>query len=396
MGTVPGAVATGRLRRKTHAARNMTTGTVPGAVATGRLRRKAHAARNMTTQSAKEEPLMTRYLLGAATEDECVEVEERFLRHAEYLKQLRALECELIDDYVRGEMQAAERRSFERRALASPQGRQQVARARALQAHLDRVASEEIAAYEERGPAPLIASPRESPWKKLRARLFTPAPVLQYGMAATALLLLLGGLWLLREESLSRQRIAELTVERDLARRNETNLQERLVAQRGEGQQLTSQLENEKRRLAAERSRNAQMRQEMRRLPAQSSPSPIPEGDFVELALASGIERNSGEPRKLSIPMSVRMVKLQLELDPSVNYRGYRVELNTAGGAQAWGQGGITAQQSDWGRFVTVIIPTRALQAGEYELILRGSTTERKGEVAGYYYFIASPSDARR
>src|SRR5262249_32055568 len=225
------------------------------------------------------------------------------------------------------------------------------------------------------------------------ARLFTPAPVLQYGMAAAALIFLLGGLWLLREESLLRRRIARLTVERDLALLNEKNLQERLAAQRGE---FTSELENEKRRLEAERSRNDQMRQEMRRLLARSPAPPIPEGDFVELALASGIERNGGEPRRLRIPTSVRMVKLQLELDPSVNHRGYRVELNTAGGAHVWGQAGLTARQTNWGRFVTLVIPARALQAGEYELILRGSANERKGEVAGYYYFIASPSDARR
>jgi hypothetical protein len=36
----------------------------------------------MTTQSVKEEQLMTRYLIGAASEEECVEVEERFLRRA--------------------------------------------------------------------------------------------------------------------------------------------------------------------------------------------------------------------------------------------------------------------------------------------------------------------------
>src|SRR5262245_34111734 len=216
-----------------------------------------------------------------------------------------------------------------------------------------------------------------------------PAPVLRYGMTAVASLLLLGGLWLLREALLSRQRIARLTAERDVALLNEKNLQERLAAGQEE---LTSQLENQKRQLAAERSRIDQMR----RLLKRPAPSPTPEGDFVELALTSGIERNSREPRRLRIPTGVRTVKLQLELDPSVNHRGYRVELNTAGGAQVWGQGGLTAQQSDWGRFITLMIPARALQAGEYELILRGSTGERKSEVAGYYYFIASPSDARR
>jgi hypothetical protein len=346
----------------------------------------------MTTQSAKEEQLMTRYLTGAATEEQCVEVEERFLRDAEYLKQLRALECEIIDDYARGEMAAPVRRSFERRALASPQRREQVARARKLQAQLDQMAAEVRAAPGESATAPLIAGPRESLWEKLRARLFAPAPVLRYGMAAVALLIAFGGLWLLREEVRSRQ-IARLTAEHELALLNEKNLQERLAAERGE---LTSQLENEKRRLAAEQLRNDQMRAEIRRLLERPPEHPTPEGDFVELALSSGIERNFGEPRRLSIPMGLRMVRLQLELDPLVSYRGYRVELNTAGGAQVWVQGGLTSRQSDWGRFVTLTIPTRALQAGEYELILRGSTNERKGEVAGYYYFIASPSDARK
>jgi hypothetical protein len=335
----------------------------------------------MTTSCSKEEQLMTRYLLGSATEEQCVEVEERFLRDAEYLKHLLALECEIIDDFARGDMPEPERRRFERRALAAPQGREQVARARKLQAQFDRVASEWRAASEAREPAPLIAAPRESLWKKLRSRLFMPSPVLRYGMAAVASLLLLGGLWLLREALLSRQRIAQLTAERDAALLNEKNLQERFAARQEE---LTSQLD-------AERSRSAQMRRIL-----EAPPSPTPGGDFVELALTSGIERNSREPRRLRIPIGVRMVKLQLELDPSVNHRGYRVELNTAGGAHVWGQAGLTARQTNWGRFVTLVIPARALQAGEYELILRGSTNERKGEVAGYYYFIASPSDARR
>src|SRR5262245_18615333 len=83
-------------------------------------------------------------------------------------------------------------------------------RPRKLQAQLDRVASERRAASEERAAAPLVAAPRESLWEKLRSRLFMPAPVLRYGMAAAALLLLLSGFWLLGEESLSRRRIAQL------------------------------------------------------------------------------------------------------------------------------------------------------------------------------------------
>ena len=256
-------------------------------------------------------------------------------------------------------------------------------------AQLDRIAAE------WREPAPSISVPRESLLERLRALVLTPSPALRRCLAGAASLFLLGGLWLSREEILSRRQIARLTAERDLAMRNEKDLQERLAAERGEEQRLTSQLENEKRQFTAQRSRNAQALREAR-FAAQSPPAPIREGDFVELALTSGIERNSGEPRRLSIPTGIRMVKLQLELDPSINHHGYRVELNTAGGAQVWAQGRLTAQQSEWGRFVTLMIPALALQAGEYELILRGSTGDSKSEVAGYYYFIASPSAARK
>jgi hypothetical protein len=289
-------------------------------------------------------------------------------------------------------MPAPERRSFERRALASRQGREQVARARKLHAQLDQIADEVLAAPEERATAPLIAGSRESLWEKLR-RLFAPAPVLRYAMAAAASLIVFGGLWLLREEGLLRRQVAQLTADRDLALQSEKNLQKQLDAERGE---LTSRIKDEQRRLEVALARNDQIRAEMRQPSPRPPEHPAPEGDFVELALASGIERNSPEPRKLSIPMGLRMVKLQLELDPSVSHRAYRVELSTAGGAQVWVQGGLTARQTEWGRFVTLTIPTRALQAGEHELILFGSTNEKKGEVAGYYYFIASPSGARR
>ena len=153
---------------------------------------------------------MTRYLLGAATEEEKVEVEGRFLRDAEYFSQLRALEYEIVDDYVRGEMPAARRRTFERRVLASPQGREQVARARRLHQQLDQLASENLE------PEQLTIGARKSPWERVRAALIPTMPVWQYGMAAVLLLLLVGGSWLLRESSLLRQQIAQLSAEREV------------------------------------------------------------------------------------------------------------------------------------------------------------------------------------
>ena len=70
--------------------------------------------------------LLTRYLLGEMGEAEEVSVEQRFFEDPAFLDELRATECDLLDEYVRGELKGERREGFERRFLAAPGRRRRV------------------------------------------------------------------------------------------------------------------------------------------------------------------------------------------------------------------------------------------------------------------------------
>ncbi len=336
----------------------------------------------MTQPDSTVEQTMTRYLLGAASESECGEVEDRFLRDAEYLIHLQTIEDDLIDDYVRGEMPEPDRRQFENRLQSSPQRKAQVARARRLMHQLDAIAA-------EAAPETAVTARNPSLWQTFVSWLTIPRMALQYGFGAAALLLLLGGLWLLRDARNGRENLDRLTAERDSIRQNELGLQRQLSVQQFQQKREAEQLQKD---LDRQRINNESLRAELK----QISSRPAFDHDLIALALTPGIERGSDAPLKLVIPKGIRKVKLQLELTGSSNYRSYRAELTTPGGSQVWSQSALSASSTDYGRFVILTIPSRALEASEYELTLRGVTGVRKSEVAGYYYFIASPGSVRQ
>jgi hypothetical protein len=337
------------------------------------------------------EEMMARYLLGAASDSECVEVEDRFLRDAEFLTHLRAIEYDLMDDYLRGEMPKRDRSQFEKQLQSSQVRMDRITRARRVTSKLDRLASDSMlnAAIEPQGaqPAPTGAQTTRIVWGRRIAFWFSqPRLALQYGFAAIAVLLMLGGLWALNDLRASRDNLVKLNAERDSLKKNEIELHRQLAAQQAQQEQQAARMQKE---LDEQRARGARLQAEMKQL----SSRPAFDESFVALALTPGIDRGpSNAPRKLAIPKGIRGVKLQLELGPASNYRTYRAEIATPGGPQVWSQSGLQPTNTEYGRFVTLVIPARALEASEYELTLQGVTAEGKSEVAGYYYFIAAPS----
>src|SRR5436305_14897182 len=81
-----------------------------------------------------DETLLVQYLLGKLSEEKQAQVEDRAFADTDYRAALEAAEADLIDEYVRGELPPADRRSFESLFLASPQRRTKVEFARALAA----------------------------------------------------------------------------------------------------------------------------------------------------------------------------------------------------------------------------------------------------------------------
>src|SRR5262249_11440948 len=307
---------------------------------------------------------------------------------------LRAIEYDLMDDSLRGEMPERDRRQFERQLQSSPVRLDQLTRARRVTSGLDRLALDAIsgAAVESQGaqPAAVGFQTARIAWRRRVASwLLPPRLTLQYSFAAMPVLLLLGGLGALNGLRASRENLSRLDAERESLKKSELELRRELAAQQAQQQQETARMQKE---LEEQRARGERLQAEMKQL----SSRPAIDENFVALALTPGIDRGpNSAPRKLAIPKGIRGVKLQLELGPASNYRAYRAEIATPGGAQVWSQSSLSATNTEYGRFVTLTIPARALEASEYELTLHGATGAGESEVAGYYYFIAAPSADR-
>jgi hypothetical protein len=77
---------------------------------------------------------LRRYLLGDMTAVEERELETAFFREPELLARVELARDDLADDYVARRLPDADRQKFERRLLASGEGREQLAITKALRA----------------------------------------------------------------------------------------------------------------------------------------------------------------------------------------------------------------------------------------------------------------------
>src|SRR5215813_12195688 len=126
------------------------------------------------------EELIVRYLLGELAEKEQVEVEDQAFGDEQYMQAVLAVESDLIDEYVRGEIPRNRLQQFEKHFLASAERRDKVEFARALAT---------VAAEQE---APKVV-PLANVWQvahkqnSFLAFLRSFSPVASFSLAAAAL-----------------------------------------------------------------------------------------------------------------------------------------------------------------------------------------------------------------
>jgi len=302
------------------------------------------------------------YLLGELSEQEQVEIEDRAFADQEVLQEVQAVEQELIDDYVSGDIPEQKRSAFETHFLASAERRKKVAFARSLAAVVNETPSS-------------VASVEAAPsWRDKLAAFFS-SPSMAYSFAAVSLLLFVVGSWLVVDRIRLRSELAQLR-----------SAQESQLAQ---NRQLHLDLANE-------RVRN----EELIANRDTQSPAPTPEIQpenpqkpttptspvIVAFSLLPGISRGSNSVPQLKIAKDVSLVKLQIGIDPKENYQHYRVVLQTDKGQQVLAQGNLSARGSH-SKNIPLTVPASGLRNGRYELTLKGVTESGTTEDVGFYYF---------
>jgi hypothetical protein len=292
----------------------------------------------MTDQLA--DALLTRYLLGACSEDEKVRVEDRMFADDSVYLRLRDLEEQLIDRHLRGDLTGTELAQFQE-AYASPSRRQRVVFAQSLQKVLS-----------SQTPPP-AAVPTQSFWDAVRASFGVR---LAFAGAALALIAVLV-VW----------RVDRRELQSSLARVEADN--QALRQERALGRQRVEELEK----------RTAALDEKLNR----PSSRPV----IATFVLSPGLLRAGRAATRLTIAPGVAEVRLQLDLEPGIDHARFRVELRTNDSRVLWSQDSRPQTIVESGAAVVVTIPAALFASGEYEVVLLGAISGGGFEDAGHYYF---------
>lgn len=318
-----------------------------------------------------DDNLMLRYLLGDLPETEQLRLEERFFTDDEFYQQMLALEDELKYDYAQGLLTATQRAQFEQRFLATPEKRQQAAVAGLL---LDKLSKTDL--------PPTDAPPARRAWWQAFSALFSlNNPIMQAGLAAAAIAFFLGGSWLLFETARLRTSLNQLETARA---GQEQQSQEQLARDRASIEQLTAQLERERAARAELEQKSAQQKEaaaQQQTPPASSAPT------LLSFILTPGLARDVAGPKRLVVPASARLLRLQLDLQRPGAYSAYRAVLQTLDGAELWNQDLPRLRKTAVGQAAVINLPARLVPPGDYMVLLKGAPTGGAYEEIEDYYF---------
>jgi hypothetical protein len=299
-----------------------------------------------------QDEMMIRYLLGELAEERQLEMERQFFNDDEFYQQLLAVEDELRYEYAEGGLTREQRERFEKRFLTSDAERQRAALAGAVLTK----------AYEaSAASAPEVREKRG--WLESLISLITagtPGMRFAYASAAAALLVIVGGSWLILHTIQLQNQVAQL----EAARRSVvSDSQRQLAGAHAQHDELAKRLEQEQSRLR-------EMEQTLAKRPAEPA--------VFGFVLVPGLLRDSSGPKRLIIPPDADAVRLQLQTNAKEKYPRYRVSVQTLDGAAVFEQDT---------REAAAVVPARLLPAGDYMVTLHGITTRGESEEAGDFYF---------
>jgi len=268
------------------------------------------------------------YLLGALDADSEERLEDRLLAEERtdddsIEEALLAVEDELVDDYVRGDLDSDERERFRRQFLCNEGRRRKLEFAAAFRDHVDSHAVPDSYTVK-----------RKSDWDLPRLidrfRGWSAAPVQVYALAAMLMVSLAGVTWVLSDRSRLEGRLDQVIADRN-------GLQEQVVEL---GQQVDSMSVEPVVLRPSTRSRDVTLR-----------------GDD-----------SVGE---VVLPAAPGLIHFLLDIGLD-DYESYRAVLHEYGDGDFWSQSNLRGAKTDDTVVVRVTLPSEILRRGEYHFRLSG------------------------
>lgn len=336
------------------------------------------ASRNYDNQQ------LTQYLLGALPEAQAEAFDELSFVDDDFVARLEAVENDLVDAYVRGEIAGRELAAFESHYLASPRRREKVAFAKSLQ----EFAAQQIATLpvtataseEVRAEQPVT----KEPWWRALVNFFSvPNLTLQWGMATAALVMLLAGGWFVWETMRLRGQISSSQTEFATLQQREKDLQTQIEQQRNANTKTLEQLNQE---LTRTQQQLAQLQQQ--ELARQQAKVELPnaESRLVQLELTPQL-RGVGQASTLKVPVGTAFAVMQLETEDD-DYQSYQAEVvSLAGDRLLWKSGKLKARLRGNAKIIDLKVRANRLAPGEYVVRLKGVDASGQVEDIHRYAF---------
>jgi hypothetical protein len=303
-----------------------------------------------------DEQQITKYLLGALPEAEIEEFDEMSVSDENFAQQLRIVENDLVDAYVKGELSGEALKQFQTHYLESPLRREKVFFAQTFHKTLDKTTVEE---------------PEKIRIRETHRPSFFRLPQVLAWSAAGVLLLLCG--YLLFENYGLRSRMDKTLAEQNSLKQREFELQNKLQQQ----QASDSQTKNE---LASVQQRLADLEKELADLNRSK-----PGQDDVKLIAMNLLPQTRGISKRpvLSISDARVNVMFNLELE-SDDFPLYQTVLkNSLNGEIVWQSGKVKAEKN----LVQIQLPGNNLKTGSFLWELSGVPDSGTPEVVGTYSF---------
>ena len=346
----------------------------------------------MVRRDVEDEQTVRRYLLDDLSPEERRRLEERLLDDGdEFVDHLQIAENEIIDDYVTGELSENDRGRFREAFLFSPERHEQLRFTELLREH-----------FAATGPLKktVAGEGRTSPsWLQRFSQLLgLGKPAVGFALSCGLILAVGVAAWLGFRNYQLRRSLDRLQAQQSppAVSPDETNrLQQELAEER-------ARRESAARELSREQGLRAELERETDRLrggdgggaaarprPERAIGRPPPHGaaaKVLAVTLTSGLVRDAGEVKTLTLRPETAVVRLRLDVGAEEN-KNYRAALETAEGISLRVRDGLRPKSARGGRVVIFDVPAKLLAGGgDFQLVLSGVNPGSAEEVGRYYF----------
>lgn len=321
-------------------------------------------------QKTQQEDLIVRYLLGDLTEEEQIQIEERFFIDDDYFEQVCSVEDALVDDYVQEALTESECRKVESRLRSSPRQAHEIQFTRELIGYLSEPSSKELT---EQNALPVECP---SKWQTLFMWLRIKTNGRRFSFAVTLLLIAVGIFLVIWNLALQRK-LEQIQTRQAELEESDQELRKR-IDQQVDGQEAT------RKELEGERKRRELLEDELAAL-REFRPF-ISANEIATLDLKpESFSRGDGELKVVTIHRGVTRFQIRIHLDQD-NYEIYSAVIKTFEGREIWSKDHIRPEQGKLAGIV-LALPASILVNHDYIVTLRGQTEAENTVEIGDYPF---------